>query len=236
MKTYKRTHHQRIAQILSGFNNAFLCEHEIYFGGGTRIAMELDEYRESTDIDFFCHSSGAYKAVRSQVNQHSLGELVVQNSGITLMREIRADRDAVRTFVKSNIDDTPIKLEFIHFDLSISGAFEAGFDVPIVSRAHCYTTKLLANADRYMQSPPKDIFDLCMMKKVWGEIPTASWNEAANCYGEKTIISGLKNALVLFKNDPKEMLEIAVNDLKIEKNLAEILVLEVASEFLNSLS
>lgn len=235
MKIYKRQHHKRIAQVLSEFNTSYFHEHQILFGGGTRIAMELDEFRESVDIDFFCHTSGAYKAVRKQVTQNSLGDLIKPNQEIKLLREVRADRDAVRTFICSNLDNTPIKLEFIHFDFPVTGEKIAGFDIPVVSKESCYTTKLLANADRYMQSIPKDIFDLCMMKKVWGDIPESSWKAAADCYGEITIVNGLKNALVRFQNNPEQMLKIAIEDLKIEQELAELLVNNIARDFLAEL-
>lgn len=235
MKQFNRIHHQRIAAVLSRFNAQYFHDNNILFGGGTRIAMELNEFRESTDIDFFCHSSGAYRAVRSQVEQHSLGELVDANQPIQLLREVRADRDAVRTFVRSSMDDTPIKLEFIHFDFAISAETSEIFKVPVVSKESCYTTKLLANADRYMQTVPKDIFDLCMMRKEWGSIPAKSLQDAINCYGEKTINNGLHRALKLFKDNPQKMLNIAIDTLKIEPKLAHQLVFNEAPSFLQNL-
>lgn len=236
MSKFNRLHHQRIATVLDSFNAQYFHDNNILFGGGTRIAMELNEFRESTDIDFFCHSNGAYRAVRSQVEQHSLGKLVASNHQIQLLREIRADRDAVRTFVSSSIDDTPIKLEFIHFDFSISAETNKSFKVPVVSKESCYTTKLLANADRYMQAVPKDIFDLCMMRKEWGSIPAKSLQDAINCYGEKTINNGLHQALTLFKDDPQTMLGIAIDTLKIEPELAKQLVFKEAQSFLQDLA
>lgn len=235
MKNFIRPHHQRIAAVLQCFDADYLKQHGILFGGGTRIAMALNEYRESTDIDFFCHSSGAYRAVRSQATQHSLGELIKANYPFHLLREVRADRDAVRTFVKSPIDETAIKLEFIHFDIPINQEQQDGFDIPLVSRESCFTTKLLANADRYMQGVPKDIFDLCMMRKEWGVIPTLSWQLAANCYGEKTIANGLTNALNLFLKNPEKLLNLAIENLKIETELAYKLVHEVAPSFLKEI-
>ncbi|MEZ5534816.1 MAG: nucleotidyl transferase AbiEii/AbiGii toxin family protein [Thiolinea sp.] len=65
-------------------------EHHIYFGGGTRICLELDEYRESVDIDFLCPDRKAYIAVRETLNSASLGQLV--NQDFSYLREIRADR------------------------------------------------------------------------------------------------------------------------------------------------
>ena len=51
---FKRPHHQLVNQAIAALNADFLCENKCYFGGGTRIVMELDEYRESLDIDLLC--------------------------------------------------------------------------------------------------------------------------------------------------------------------------------------
>lgn len=92
---YRRKHHQLIAACLENFNGEYFTEHNILFGGGTRIALELDEYRESVDIDFLCPDINAYRAVRQQVTNTSLGELV--RVPFTYSREIRFDRYGVRT-------------------------------------------------------------------------------------------------------------------------------------------
>ncbi|QBL09800.1 hypothetical protein E0Z06_09855 [Rheinheimera sp. D18] len=67
---------QLIATCLHNFNSDYLKQHNILFGGGTRIALELNEYRESIDIDFLCKDRAAYRAVRQQVSSNSLGDLV----------------------------------------------------------------------------------------------------------------------------------------------------------------
>ncbi|GAB7225145.1 hypothetical protein VoSk93_43660 [Vibrio owensii] len=47
-----------------------------HFGGGTRIALELDEFRESIDIDFLCPNKDSYRSVRQEVMNVTLGNLV----------------------------------------------------------------------------------------------------------------------------------------------------------------
>lgn len=73
---YTRPHHQAISDILARFDPGFLCENNILFGGGTRIALELDEFCESTDIDLFCIGKAAYRAARSTVTNVSFGRLL----------------------------------------------------------------------------------------------------------------------------------------------------------------
>ncbi|MEX2524403.1 MAG: nucleotidyl transferase AbiEii/AbiGii toxin family protein [Gammaproteobacteria bacterium] len=51
---FKRPVHRQVLAILSRLDSAFLSEARCFFGGGTRIALELGEYRESRDMDFLC--------------------------------------------------------------------------------------------------------------------------------------------------------------------------------------
>lgn len=193
MQNYTRKHHQLIATCLKNFNSDYLKQHNILFGGGTRIALEINEYRESVDIDFLCGDKAAFRAVRQQVTSNSLGNLV--NTPFSYARDIRFDRYGVRTFLC--IEDVNIKLEFVAFDnYNLNASSEQStFPVPYIDRTSCFLTKLLANADRYGLTPYKDIFDLVVMFGSWGEIPTAALNEAYSHYGKKIIDQSLKNAL-----------------------------------------
>lgn len=64
---FKRPHHQTIAKILNAFDADILADAECYFSGGTAIALELNEYRESVDIDFLCASQDGYRKLRKFV-------------------------------------------------------------------------------------------------------------------------------------------------------------------------
>ncbi|ATZ74429.1 hypothetical protein CWC33_12295 [Idiomarina sp. X4] len=193
MTKYTLEHHKLIESALTKFNADFFCEHRIIFGGGTRIALELDEYRESVDIDFLCPNKNSYRAVRQSVTNLNLNILV--NQEFDYPREIRADRDAVRTVIKYK--GQLIKLEFISFaDYDLSFEFdEDKFPVPFLDQQSCYYTKLLANSDRKLQQPFKDIFDLLAMYRVWGKIPNKSIDLAEGHYGAKVIIPDLLKSL-----------------------------------------
>ena len=52
-----RPRHKLVFEALSALHADALVQTECYFGGGTRIAMTLDEYRESADI-VFCVQAG----------------------------------------------------------------------------------------------------------------------------------------------------------------------------------
>lgn len=224
MKPY-RPHHQQIWKILSHFDAEYLAQHAILFGGGTRIALELDEFRESVDIDFFCATSDAYRTVRLAIGPTSLGPLLLPGKEMTFAREIRADRDAVRTFVSLE-GCRPIKLEFIHFDSYkfVKDSRDSLFPVPSIDRASCYLAKLLANADRYADPLHKDIFDLCMMHHHWGPIPESAWHQAAEKYGAHVIHQGLLHALNRLIDDKDQACYVAENSLHIEAGQAKTIV------------
>lgn len=230
---FNRPHHQQVVKALHQFNASYLAEHQILFGGGTRIALELGEFRESVDIDFLCGDSLAYKAVRKQVSNHSLGDLVIQD--FDYPREIRVDRDAVRCFIR--IDETLIKLEFVACaDYQLKPASQNFLPVPILDKTSCFITKLLANADRYNDYPYKDIFDLLAIYQAWGEIPTRAWQVSDEIYSEKVVKKGLITALENTQKYSDKFLKIATNDLMIAEDFAHELITVTAQKWLETIT
>lgn len=104
MTEFRRFHHQLIQQALEQFSVPFLARNRVLFGGGTRISMELDEFRESIDIDLLCPDKSSYRAVRKAVPNRHLGALVDRE--FEYIRQIRFYRYGVRTFIRCG--DTPI--------------------------------------------------------------------------------------------------------------------------------
>ena len=66
-------------------------------------------------------------------------------------------------------------------------ASEWVFDIPVkcVSRSDLFAEKLLANADRGMDSATlhRDILDFLVMKNRWGGVPLESLEKATQAYG-----------------------------------------------------
>ena len=233
MKKYLISRHQVIESALRNFNADFFCVNNIMFGGGTRIALELGEFRESIDIDFLCANRASYRSVREQVTNLSLGKLVKYD--FTYVREIRADRDAVRTIIKYG--GITIKLEFISFDnyeLTSCVDFEK-FPIPFLDRSSCYYTKLLANADRKFIEPYKDLFDILAMYKEWGSIPENAIVLAEKHYGKKVIIPSLIEALQAIIENPTTYERVA-STLMMKKEWIPEIVYEYPKQLLAELS
>lgn len=185
---FERPHHQRIAQVLAGMNADLLRDAKCYFGGGTAIALLLKEYRESVDIDFLCADQDGYRMLRESVFDHGLGELF--KSKIETLRDVRADRDGIRTILV--VEGTPIKFEIVReARISLAGEDVPGIPVPCLCRDDMYAEKLLANADRYGDKAvmSRDAIDLLIMEQHWGPIPKAAWDKASGAYGDSVHVS-----------------------------------------------
>lgn len=69
-----------------------------WFGGGTAIALQCGEYRESVDIDFLCANRDGYRAIREAIALPTLGRLLTRP--INHVRDVRTDRTRFRLFLK----------------------------------------------------------------------------------------------------------------------------------------
>ncbi len=164
---YSRARHNAVDQILARLNADFLARAKCFFGGGTRIVLELNEYRESADIDFLCSDREGYRALRSTIRPDSLGELA--RAPLALLREVRADQYGLRTVLQ--IDHEPIKFEIVHeARIDLSGALIERLHVPSLDRICCFAEKALANADRGLDESvaSRDVIDIAYMIEAWG--------------------------------------------------------------------
>lgn len=196
---FKRLHHKFVNEILIALNAEFLCESKCYFGGGTRIVMELHEYRESLDIDLLCADIIGYRTIRSTVSDHSLGALMAKE--LPLAREVRADRYGIRTFF--DIEGTKIKFEIVSEGrINLTAIKTDKMPIPVLDRISCFAEKLLANADRWGDRSvmSRDIVDIAFMVIHWGMIPQEAFVIAENAYGS-VIRKNLINAVTLMQTD-----------------------------------
>ena len=159
MAEFRRPHHRVIERILKSLNSQLLTQAACYFGGGTQLAMSFDEYRESRDIDFLCSSRAGFRLLRQEVDDRSLGRIVSRT--LPLARDVRADRDGVRTFF--DIDGVRIKFEILlEARIDLAGDIDVRLSVPTLRIEHAIAEKLLANADRGLDDSTlsRDLIDL----------------------------------------------------------------------------
>jgi hypothetical protein len=190
-----RPRHAAIASVLQGLDAALLSQWGCYFAGGTAIAMTHGEYRESVDIDFLCASQQGYSQLRSALNFLTLAPLLPAQSAIQVLREVRADMYGVRTML--GFEDLKIKFEIVFESrIELTGYVSTELGVPMLSVTDMFAEKLLANADRGIDSSvfDRDMIDLLSLKLVHKTVPQAAWDKARKAYGasiDRALLQGL---------------------------------------------
>lgn len=197
---FRRPHHRLVAQTLRALNAEFLAEAACFFGGGTQLAMSFGEYRESRDIDFLCSSRTGFKALREEVTEQSLGRMLDRR--LELAREVRADRDGIRTFFI--VDGIRLKFEILlEGRIDLAGAMDHAFGVPVLALEVALAEKFLANADRGLDDSTlsRDLVDLAFCAAHVGKGPLqAGLTIAEEAYG-KAIRRHLDQALDAFRSN-----------------------------------
>ena len=219
---FKRDHHNKILKVLHAMNSDILAKSGAYFGGETAIALQLDEYRESVDIDFLCDSTEGYSLLRSLVVNERLDGLFCQP--IQYLRETRKDRDKIYTALE--VDGTPIKFEIvlearIKFDTM---PIDQTLQVPVLSKTDLFTEKLLATSDRGLDRDffSRDLIDIAMMMHAWGEIPMQAWQKAGKAYSPSVIKRDYDAARKLLSNDAYR--KICLSNMNIDDHLDQTII------------
>ncbi len=183
MQTFRRPHHRLIGEILASLDGKFLRQARCYFGGGTQTVLSLGEYRESRDIDFLCADRDGYRLLRETVTSESLGKIMRRK--ITLKREVRADRDGIRTFFAAG--KSHIKFEIVReARIELRGRMDAELGVPALNRECAIAEKFLANADRGLDRSThrRDLIDLAFLAANSSEkVLKAGYARAEASYG-----------------------------------------------------
>jgi hypothetical protein len=162
MAEFRRPHHRAVSEVLRALNAEFLTEAACFFGGGTRLALAFGEYRESRDIDFLCSNRAGYALLRGEVSERSLGRVLRKK--LSFAREVRADRDGIRTFFA--VGEMRIKFEILlEARIDLAGEIDRRLAVPVLTMAHAIAEKLLANTDRGLDDSAlaRDLIDLAFV-------------------------------------------------------------------------
>jgi Nucleotidyl transferase AbiEii toxin, Type IV TA system len=168
MREFRRPAHQLVGRVLHALDADLLLNAECYFGGGTQLALTYGEYRESRDIDFLCSSRTGFRKLRECVTQNSLGRIV--RRPLQLAREVRADREGIRTFFA--IEDVRIKLELLlEGRIDLGGSIDKTLGVPVLTIDHATAEKFLANTDRGLDESAlgRDLIDLAFLAATVGK-------------------------------------------------------------------
>lgn len=182
---FERPHHRRIERTLQLIRTDFLELNHAYFGGGTCIALQLREYRESVDIDFLCNDASGYRQIHAAVFAEAHAALC--QPGTTLVGDLIRTRDALRLFIDLQDGQRPVKCEIVregYLPPFMPGPKLAG--VTTLRPEDLMATKLLANADRGLDRALRfrDFFDVVMAGSAWPDQAPLAMAKAIGAYGE----------------------------------------------------
>jgi hypothetical protein len=189
-----------VGRVLQALDGEFLADAECYFGGGTYQALVMGEYRVSRDIDFLCSSRAGFRTLREAITERSLGAIL--REPLPLAREVRADRDGIRTFFE--VGTARVKFEILFESrVDVAGHVHDGLAVPVLAPEHCVAEKLLANADRGLDESTlsRDLIDLAFAAVHFGEPALSTGLELAEQAYGKAVRRYLGLALKLFQQN-----------------------------------
>lgn len=228
MAEYRRALHQRVDRVLALLDAQFLEQAECYFGGGTQLVMSHGEFRESRDLGFLVSSRAGLRMLRETVNERSLGRIF--KGRIHLATEVRAERDAIRTFIMEDPAAEPLKLEIaVEARIELKGAMDDGLGVPRLEVPWAIAEKLLANADRgrAREHRARDVIDLAFVSlDVEDAAIMAGYELAQSAYG-RVILRELEEVLKMLALDARYRAQCAadllIEDIKgLRKGLARL--------------
>lgn len=197
---FQQDFHQKIFTVLNQLDADFLRECRAYFGGGTFISLNQGEYRLSKDIDFLCSSGEGYRLLRQEVRTRGYNALFTSQNQMRLSGEIQTNQYGVRFPIL--VEDTLIKFEMI-----VEGRIQLGepsypswCPVPCLNEVDCFAEKLLANADRWMDSSveSRDLIDLAV-QRLKSPLPQEAIDKAEAAYD---VVESLKKAILNFQEKP----------------------------------
>ncbi|OCR02405.1 hypothetical protein BCD67_22300 [Oscillatoriales cyanobacterium USR001] len=197
---FQQDFHQKISTVINQLDADFLRECGAHFGGGTFISLNQGEYRLSKDIDFLCSSREGYRLLRQEVRIRGYNALFTSQNYLRLSGEIQTNQYGVRFPIF--VEDTLIKFEII-----MEGRIQLGkpnypswCTVPCLNEVDCFAEKLLANADRWIDSSveSRDLIDLAM-QRLKSPLPQEAIDKAETAY---EVIEPLKKAILNFQEKP----------------------------------
>jgi hypothetical protein len=203
---FAREAHRAVLAVLGWLRADVLQRCRFRFGGGTRIVLELGEYRESKDIDFLCSDPQGYADLRFAASRQGYSALFTAEGleRLQFPREMRIDQYGIR--FRAVLGSTALRIELIRearIDLG-PGERPSWSPVDCLSIPDCYAEKLLANSDRWAdrQILSRDLMDLAALRAQCGPIPGASWSKVEAAY-RSAPAEDLRKALALVDGNPE---------------------------------
>lgn len=205
---FERAHHRRIATVLSSLDGELLARNECWFGGGTAMALQFGEYRESVDINLLVSKREGYRQLRQLLTGASGIAAICRSDSPPLQqaRELRADQYGLRTMLR--VDEVEIKFEIVlegRIVFDKPGEADSVCGVRTLAPLDMLASKLLANSDRWRDDSvlSRDLIDMAMMQPGKTLLREAV-AKAETAYGD-SIVTDLNKAVQLMRERPHRL-------------------------------
>ena len=173
-----------IADFLDTLDARLLEDMECILGGGTAVALLNDEYRVTNDLNFVSCTREGYKKLHETIFGGDFDLLFKAGEAPKRLRDVASNQYGMKAAVELN--GAPLALQFARETRFHGKIQDSQLPVPVLSKVSLFTDKLLANMDRHSDKAAlsKDVFDLIIMTKNWGDIPDQAVVDAVKAYGE----------------------------------------------------
>jgi hypothetical protein len=186
---FRREPHRGILALLAAFDAGLLARCRFVFGGGTRIVLQLDEYRQAGNVTFLCSDAEGYAELRFRAASRGYDALFrgEARAALHLPQEPRIDQYGIHFPVAAADGDAGvIQVELVRearIELD-PGVRPEWSPVECLSLADCFAEKLLANSDRWArpEALSRDLIDLSALRQRTGPIPDDAWQKVEQAY------------------------------------------------------
>ncbi|HEX4494519.1 MAG TPA: nucleotidyl transferase AbiEii/AbiGii toxin family protein [Thermoanaerobaculia bacterium] len=205
---FQAEQNQKILMLLTALDAELLSRCSFVFGGGARIVLELDEFRDSRGITLVCSDAEGFSDLRYAVASLGYDALFKAEArkGLHLSHEIRFNPFGIRFPVGIGGTEIPVELRRearIELDPGVRPPWSP---VDCLSIADCFAEKLLANSDRRTdrQELSRDLIDLSALRGRIGPIPEEAWYKVDDAYRAAGRDALLKALLAFLEDEPHQ--------------------------------
>lgn len=183
-KQIKKEYFKKVKRFIKNLQEKIFLENQIYFGGGSAIALKYDEFRFSKDLDFLSSSKNGFYQLKNRIREDGISYLLKNEE---LIKVIDCKTNNYKITILLEMEETPLKIEILHtLDFKIEGDFNKELNIPQLSINDMFAQKISACIDRGLDKNTygRDLLDLCVLLDKNKTINNDVLDNIENIYGK----------------------------------------------------
>lgn len=81
----KKEYFEKVKKFIKNLQEKVFLENQIYFGGGSAIALKYDEFRFSRDLDFLSSSKNGFYQLKNMIREEGISSLIKNEEVIKII-------------------------------------------------------------------------------------------------------------------------------------------------------